>query len=247
MKKLLITLAVGDKYVKEYSNLFKKSQQHYSKKHGYEFRLLDYRLNNILSHPDSLSFDKALVFNQEWVKSYDFVVFVDADIFINPNSPDIIEQFKDKDKILVADEYSQPDPDSRIEVQKKMGWETSAKDYYKLAGFNIETDRMINTGVIGMDPRVNGKWMKSVHFKHSMRSVGHYRHFHFEQSAIGYEIQKQKKAQYLNNKFNAVWNIYKLHNSEIEFEDFVDNNYFIHLAGKVDFDKVPHLNTKFKL
>lgn len=247
MKNLLVSLALGDKYVKEYTELFYKSQLYYAKKQGYDFKLVDKRPKGIINHPDSISFDKALVFSQEWAMEYDNVIFVDADIFINPNSPPVHLSINNDAKIMVVDEYSQPDPIERIEVQKKMGWETSAKDYYALAGFSLETDKMINTGVIVANPQMSGKFMKSIHFKHSVRSIGHPRHFHFEQSAIGYELQNNDKVEYLDNKFNAVWGIYKLSNLNIEFEDFVDDNYFIHLAGKVDFDKVPHLNNKFKL
>lgn len=240
MKNLLVSLAIGSKYVKEYTELFYKSQLNYAKKYGYDFVLVQDRPKGVANHPDSISFDKALVFSQEWAMGYDNVIFVDADILINPESPAIHKEITDK--IMVVDEYSQPDPVSRIKVQEKMGWETSASDYYKLAGFNIKTTKMINTGVIAMKPKLNAKFMKSVHFKYSMRSIGHPRHFHFEQSAIGYELQKNNKAEYLDNKFNAVWNIYKLHNPSIKLDDFVYDNYFIHFAGKVDFDLIPHLN-----
>ena len=245
MKTLLLSLAIGDKYIKEYKELFHKSQSHYAKKHNYDFKLIQERAKGTIDHPDSISFDKSLVFSQSWSYDYENIVFIDADIFVNPKSPPIDELNKDSKKIFVVDEYSQPTPEKRIQVQEKMGWETSATDYYSLAGFSIQTKNMINTGVIMAKPELHGKFMKSIHFKHSISSIGHPRHFHFEQSAIGYEMQKNNMAEHLDNKYNAVWNIHKLQDSTIEFEDFVDNNYFIHLAGKVDFDKIPHLNKKY--
>lgn len=247
MKVLLVSLAIGDKYINEYNELFYKSQYQYCQKHGYDFKLITKRLIGSINHPDNISFDKALMFSQPWSEEYDWVVFIDADILISPIAPAIHKHFLNKEKVYVADEYSQPNTEARIAVQKKMGWETSAQDYYQLAGFSIETKKMINTGIIGCCPEINGKFMKSIHFKHSIRSLGHPRHFHFEQSAIGYELQKENKDEYLDNRFNAVWNIHKLHDSKIQLDNFVNVNYFIHFAGKVDFDLIPHLNTKFKL
>lgn len=51
MKVLLITIAVGEKYLKEYEKLFKKSQENYAKKNGYDFKIitefLDKNIQNI--------------------------------------------------------------------------------------------------------------------------------------------------------------------------------------------------------
>jgi len=247
MKKLFVTLSIGEKYLREYNDLFAPSQKAYAKKFDYDFKVIDDFLYKKIPHHDTISFNKILVFCQEWSKQYDYIAFVDADIFINPDSPDLIDNLTDKTKVGVVDEYSQPTKDLRIEVQKKMGWETSAKDYYKLAGFNLDTESMINTGVILANPKIHGDMFKSVHYKHVLTSIGHYRHFHFEQSAIGYQLQKNKLCEFLDNKFNAIWGIHKVSDLDIQFEDFVENNYFIHLAGKSAFDKVPYLNTKFKL
>jgi hypothetical protein len=247
MKNLLVSLAIGEKYINEYNNLFFKSQLNYARKHSYDFKLVKERPDGTINHPDTISFDKALVFSQDWVMDYDNVIFIDADIFINPNSPPIHKEIADTNKIMVVDEYSQPTQHERINVQKKMGWETSAVDYYDLAGFSIRTNKMINSGVIMMNPNLHGKFMKSIHFKYHLRSINHPRGFHFEQSAIGYEIQKENLADYLDNKFNAVWGIYKISDPAMSLKDFAEKNYFIHLAGKVDFDKVSELNLLFNL
>ena len=125
------------------------------------------------------------------------------------------------------------------------GWETSAKDYYKLAGFDLNTESVINTGVILADPKIHGDTFKSIHYKHVLSSIGHYRYFHFEQSAIGYQLQKNNLCEFLDNKFNAVWGIHKLSKPSLSIENFAERNYFTHLAGKTNFEKVPDLNKKF--
>ena len=245
MKKLFITLSIGEKYLREYNDLFAPSQKAYAKKFDYDFKVIDDFLYKKIPHHDTISFNKILAFSQEWSKQYDYIAFVDADIFINPDSPDLIDALRDKEKVGVIDEYSQPTRESRILVQKKMGWETSAQEYYKLAGFNLETNSMVNTGVILANPKLHADMFKSIHYKHVLTSIGHYRHFHFEQSAIGYQLQKNELCEFMDNKFNAVWAIHKINNPSLEISQFAKQNYFTHLAGKIDFDKIPDLNKKF--
>jgi len=245
VKKLFVTLSIGDKYVKEYESLFAPSQRAYAKKFDYDFKIIDEFIYKKIPHNDTISFNKILAFCQEWSGQYDYIAFVDADIFINPDSPDLIDNLSDKTKVGVVDEYSQPTKDLRIEVQKMKGWETSAKDYYKLAGFDLDTESVINTGVILADPKIHGDTFKSIHYKHVLSSIGHYRYFHFEQSAIGYQLQKNNLCEFLDNKFNAVWGIHKLSKPSLNIENFAERNYFTHLAGKTNFEKVPDLNKKF--
>ena len=57
------------------------------------------------------------------------------------------------DKIGIVDEYSQPTPLLRIQLQKQNKWEECASDYYKLAGFDILTEKVLNTGVLVMQPK----------------------------------------------------------------------------------------------
>lgn len=223
------------------------SQKHYAEKFNYDFRLIDDYLYKQIAVKDTISFNKILAFTQEWSMEYEYIVFIDADIFINPESPDLIEYWNDKNKVAVVDEYSQPSPIERIQVQTKMGWETSASEYYAMAGFKIKTNNMINTGVIAASPKNHAEMFKRIHFKHVLSSVGHWRAFHFEQSAIGYELQNGGVCEFLDNKFNAVWAIHKLNDASLGIESFAEENYFIHLAGVTDFDKVPELNKKFKL
>ena len=88
----------------------------------------------------SISFNKILVCNQEWSKDYDFIVFIDADILINVNAPPIHSHIDYGECIGIIDEYSQPSKERRLKIQRQMGWEKSAVDYYKLCGLDIQTD-----------------------------------------------------------------------------------------------------------
>jgi hypothetical protein len=46
----------------------------------------------------------------------------------------------------------------------------------------------------------------------------------------------------IDNKFNAIWNLTKLDkNKSITLNEYFNENYFIHFAGRIDFDKIPKI------
>jgi hypothetical protein len=242
MKVLLVTIAVGDKYLEEYKNLFYESQKNYAFKNGYDFKVITDFLDNNIKEKSTISFNKILVCNQEWSNNYEFIIFVDADILININSPPIHNYIDYGNCIGIVDEYSQPSKERRLKIQERMGWETSATDYYKLCGFDIETDMVLNSGVLVLQPKIHKDFLNYTYNKHIMQSISHVRGFHFEQSAIGYEIQKANICKLIDNKFNALWVLTKIDNIEnISLNKFFHENYFTHFCGHTDYDKVKEL------
>jgi hypothetical protein len=242
MKVLLITIAIGDKYFEEYKDLFYESHKNYALKHGYDFKVVTEFLDKNIQIKSTISFNKILVCNQEWSTNYDFIIFIDADILININSPPIHNYMDYGNCIGIIDEYSQPSKERRLKIQKKMGWETSASDYYKLCGLNIQTEMVFNSGVLVLQPAKHKDFLEYIYNKYVLHSISHYRGFHFEQSCIGYEIQRAKLYKVIDNKFNAVWSLTKLDNTEnISLNKFFNENYFTHFAGHTDYDKVKSL------
>jgi len=235
----MTTIAIGDKYLQNYNRLFRPSQEAYASKHGYDFKVITNYLDNRVQHPHSISIHKLLICSQEWSSAYDFIVYVDADIVINPNSPPIHEACHLGDKIGMVNEYSQPTLDRRIEVQKKNGWEYPAREYYKLCGYQLETDKMFNGGVMVFQPRKHRSFLEGVYGAHVLKTINHPRGFHFEQTVVNYEFQKADMIITLPNEFNAVWIIWKTDSPSLQLKDFYEKNYFIHLAAGCDHNKLP--------
>jgi hypothetical protein len=245
MKCLLVTIAIGEKYLKEYNNLFYESQKNYALKNGYDFKVITEFLDKKNQHNSSISFNKILVCNQEWSNDYDFIIFIDADVLININSPPIHNYVDYEGLIGIIDEYSQPSKERRLKIQKKMGWETSAVDYYKLCDLDIQTDMVFNSGVLVLQPKIHGDFLQNIYNKYVNKSKNHRRGFHFEQSCIGYELQKNNLYKVIDNRFNAIWSLTKCDNIEnITLNKYFNDNYFIHFAGHTDFHKVKNIEQK---
>ena len=274
MKVLLGVIAIGDNFLEQYKKLFMNSHENYAKKHGYEFKIF----NEIFDNPNkynrtNITMNKYLMFCQDWSNNYDFIIWIDCDILININSPAIHEFLLNENTIGIIDEYSQPTKEKRLRIQNaniQWGWESCATDYYKRSGFSdLQTDMVFNTGLLVVQPKKHGVFFKYIHEKYINHSLNHPRELHFEQTCIGYEIQKANLYKILDNKFNAIWRLQRddnieniksiLHlnfNSEINseglikieninnisLEKYFKDNYFIHFAGNVEYHRVESID-----
>lgn len=236
-KVLLVAIAIGQQYVQQYNQVFRHSHEAYAKKHKYDFKVIDHFIDAThQSSPMSLFYQKMLVSDE----NYDFVVFIDSDILINICAPAIHLSEGFGDNIGIVDEYSQPTPELRLKIQKMMGWETSAIDYYKLCGLELNTKLVLNSGVLVIQPKKHKDLLESVYKTYLPRSITHSRGPHYEQTSLGYELQIQRKYTLLDNRWNAIWALHKM--TGIQLDDFFRNNYFIHFAGNTDIHMAPNLD-----
>ena len=256
----LVVISIGDKNLAQYNRVFRRSHEKYAERHGYDFKVFrehldqtDYKLNNI-----SLPFQKHLVSDL----AYDFVIFIDSDILINAKSPAIHSSADFGDKLGIADEYSQPSSESRLRIQKTKGWETSGTAYYKLCDFDLQTNIVLNSGVLVIQPKKHKEFLERVYRTYLPLAIKSKRGAHCEQTALGYELQKSQKHFVLSNKWNAIWALQKLetflfhsHSWSLkrimqritgsEIEEYFQDNYFMHFAGGTDLQKVAYLEKKF--
>lgn len=244
MKIAFVTCAIGNDYIDKYYSIFRGSQEAYAKKHGYDFRIVTEWMDSELMHWSLVSFQKALIFSQPWAADYDLILFVDADIYINPSAP-AIHLICDPEKINIVNEFAQPSKELRYELQKRCEWETTATEYYKLCNFDLDTDVTPNTGVMVASPKLYGEYFKEIYETYkeiALTYVGTKRGtFIFEQTALGYRIVKDSKYKCIPNVWNGVWVINHLIYPEKTLEEFINENYFIHHAGQYHYAELKEL------
>jgi hypothetical protein len=244
MKVCLVTIAIGAEYVKKYNALFRKSQELYAKRHGYDFKVLTEYLSTE-HHQDLISLNKILVSSCSWSSSYDFVVYIDADILVNSKAPAIHTQYDFGDQIGVVNQ-SQPNLELWLRGQTIKGFEDGQTYYKAKANLELDTDHVINTGVLVTQPKKHGEFLKNVFETYKHAQIGNKHRFHFEQAVVGYEIQKQNKFLFMDMKWNALWAYFRFygeHNMlpKVSLQSFCQTNYFIHFAGQTDHGKVPSI------
>jgi hypothetical protein len=236
MKICLVSLAIGEMYLKGYDAIFRPSQEAYAKRHGYDFRVVTEYLDEELLHKTLISFQKALVFSQPWSRDYDLIIFVDADIYIRPDSPPI--HVLAGDKIAIVNEFAQPTKEARLALQARCGWETSATAYYKLCQMDLETDIVPNSGVILARPGIHGEYLRNIYENYKELAINHPRGFIYEQAAIGYCLVRDNMCECIPNEWNGLWMINKFIHPDKELPEFIGETYFTHLAGKFQYEKL---------
>lgn len=221
MKVAVGVVCIGDSYLKAFNETFKPSIDKYCNKFGYHLKNFDNFLDSTHNFSNAISFQKCLVPSQ--LTDYDLVVVLDADIFITDNAPPITS-IALNDKIGIVDETKQVVAE---EYKSMEGFVDTPIQYYKLSNFELQTDKILNTGVIICNPTKHSDFLKNVYFKHIGNALNRPRGFHFEQSAIGFELQTADLFTTIPNR----WNYLAIYDSLLKKNTDISNTHFIDFAG----------------
>jgi hypothetical protein len=134
MKKVVVTQAFGDDWL-EVLNLTRPRIEAYCKRHEQDFISIE----KPLAHP--VQYSKLIIPHLMTTKGYDVVTFLDADVLVALDCPDIS---KDVEKFCAFDEGAYLD--------RKPGMTALAKAF----GYKIEPRFYVNTGVFVATKEVAG-------------------------------------------------------------------------------------------
>lgn len=244
MKCAVVTIAIGTSYISNYNRIFRKHTENYCKKYGYDFIVIsEYSLPAKYPINPFVNIMKWTLPYREDLQQYERIMIVDADIILTPACPSF-HDIELNGKIGVVDEYSQPTPSLRIDIQKNYGFETSAVEYYERhIGFKINTTRVFNGGLYICSPSQHGPFFKSIFDKHvdgtfTCKTIP----FHYEQGMFGYELQTQNLYTLLENPWNMIWPIvsHRFHIGRKDKPEYAKELYTtanaIHFCANMDWD-----------
>ena len=239
--KVAIAVPVfGEKRIENFESIFFPSIQRYTRKFNYSLFYLKFSDFEIKRRTQDtnvpLLWEKYLIPNSQWASFFDFVIVIDADVYITKHAPSL-EPFLLSlgSKIGVVDEYSQPTGlyKDRVAVQIANGWEDSPRAYYELAGFHLDTQYMFNGGVLIVQPKIHRDFvLREIVDKFSNMSFHHARGMHFEQAVLGYVLITQNMWASVKTEWNALWFLTRTFpGNTMTLKSFAQRNYFIHLVG----------------
>jgi hypothetical protein len=239
---LVVTVVIGGEYQERYKALFFENHKAYASKCGYDMTVVTDYLDKNNQHPCFISLQKSLVCSQEFSQKYKKIIYVDADVLFNIKTGTPLHLLTENEKIYIADEYTQPSPNARLEIQRLNNWERTATDYYALAGLDLKTNSVLNTGLMIFNPAIHKKVLEDIYTETARRGFNHPRGFHFEQAMIGYGFQKNNCWEALPNEWNAIWMLQKIApNNSVNLLDFYAQNKAVHFAGNCDVHLIPQL------
>lgn len=224
MKKAIVTLAIGNEYINEFNQLCKANWQKYCDKYNYDLICITSPLDNSeRAQARSPAWQKCLVLSQDWSQKYDRIVWVDTDVLINSNSPDISENIP-IEKIGITDEFSQPNKEFYKLAIERMNktWEkihpglklyTTAEEFYKHYGFDDYFEEVAQTGVMVLSPKYHRELFEHVYYNYEEKGLN------YEMRPLSYEIIKNEFAHFIDQRFNYLWLYDKVRHYPFTFEE----------------------------
>jgi hypothetical protein len=232
MKKAIVTLAIGKSYEAMFEQYCKPLWSLYAEKHGLDFILITQHLDNSpRAQSRTPAWQKCLIFSDPRVQKYEQVVWIDTDILINPNSPDVTMDVP-LEKIGVVDEAATPSQDDlklylerfhehfypggkKISIenidapnqsmQEYLKYSFNPSAYYNDFGLEGKFESIVQTGVMVLSQKYHRELLEHVYYGYEDKGP----EWNYEQRPLGYEILKQKQEFWMSTKFNMTWVILK--------------------------------------
>ncbi len=254
-KAALVTIVIGNDYIATWNRLCRKGWEFYANVRGYDIILITQPLDTSeRAASRSPAWQKLLILSQSWSKHYERIVWLDADIIINPVAENILEYAADVEKIGISTSGAR-----LSHVEKHLYYE-------RIYGFGIRPDKvdefldienrsifsqyditsgsvMYNTGVLVLSPEHHEALFQEIY---ALEDKGRL----YEQPYLSDAIWQRGLAHEISARFN--WGIFeaivlyvpdKLTRSllQITKEDFhllqalilkeFKNSYFMHFYG----------------
>ncbi|BCM88223.1 hypothetical protein IAD21_00050 [Abditibacteriota bacterium] len=215
--KAIVTLAIGARFRERWNTQCRANWEMYAKRHGYDLICLEHPLDDSeRACKRSPAWQKCLILSQEFSSRYERIVWIDSDILINPESPDVAGAVP-LEKIGAVDEYTIPTPQLHRQILRKLYsyWEAEGipfidnetpQDYYALYGLPSTFEQVVQTGMMVLSPRYHRQLLEDTYNSYEETKSPEW---NYEMRPLSYEILKAGAIYWLDARFNFIWGIYK--------------------------------------
>lgn len=240
MTKAIVTIVTGERLQNLWQTHARPTWEQYAARHGYSIILINQPID---LRPEaaqrSMSWQKLLVLEAPDVQKFDRVVWLDADILINPNAPCIVNNTPPEKIGAVRDQSILANPSLMTPFAKNNDWprppESLGQLQYQLNGLAPGFGYWLNGGVLVLSPRHHRPLLEHVYRHHQDRPTSY-----FEQLGLSFEILSRGLHHPLDPRFNALWLEYKVacfpflvvlpSLTSLCVSVAMENSYFLHFA-----------------
>ena len=245
----IVTLAVGADYAERFERHCRANWSAYARRHGFDLVVITEPLDTSeRAQSRSPAWQKCLVLGAPQLAGYERVVWVDADVCINPAAPSILEGVP-PERVGAIDEHRFPSPEARQVIldaiiaaapehgdANKAFWRAwrDPGTWHAYAGLPSGQSHIVQTGVLVMSPEHHRTLLEHIYWTEEDRGG---KHFNYEMRPLSHEIQARGLQHWIDPRYNAlVWWLFLYENPSMnELSRFVQNCYrrsfFLHFAG----------------
>jgi len=213
MKKALVSLVLGTRYTELFNSWFRPGWERYCARHEIDLIVIDQSLDRTeRAQRRSPSWQKCLIHHHPAVASYDQVAWVDADIRIRPDAPDLFSEVP-SDRIGAVDAWTIPTQedqtaalDARYRRMDQAGVSyvsnRTPQEFHGNFGLDAPFDAVVQAGMIVFSPRLHGAILQTTYDRYEEKGAAMW---NYEMRPLSYEIQKAGPVHWLSPKFNMTW------------------------------------------
>ena len=246
----LVTLTLGDDFAEHWHEACRPGWEGYAERHGYDVVCLTEPLDGSpRASARSPSWQKLLVLDQPFARDFDRIVWMDADIYVNPAAPAVVDGVP-VEKVGAVDEFGilPFDLDREPHTSPFDLWEANrrrpatrqftAQGWYAEWGLSPAFERNAHAGVLVLSPRHHRDLLAAVYALEDKPGLN------LEMRPLSHEILRRDAASWIDPRFNMPWFHFKARRFPFLVEEpaheragqlmaqALDEVYFLHLAGE---------------
>lgn len=229
MKKAVVTLAVGKYYADSWNMFCRDNWSRYAARWGYDVICIDRPLDSSArAEGRSSAWQKCLVLSQPWSDKYERIVWVDADILINPYAPDISEGVS-LEKVGATDQFTYPTAElyqvATYKYSRSHGKgvvdDYPGERFHANWGLPQDFSKVVQTGVLVLNYRYHRDVLEYVYNTYEDKPG-----LNYEMRPLSYELQKRDAVQWIDARFNALWATYQVLYCPFSLTPILNNSSF---------------------
>jgi hypothetical protein len=212
--KLIVTLALGKKYLDTWKRLAEANWRKYAQIHGYDLLCIDHPLDESdRAKKRSPSWQKCLILSQPFSQDYERIVWIDSDIVINTaHAPSIVEGVP-IDRVGAVPAFTVPSSETCLEALKRLSayWTArggnvipdTPKKYHVNYGLpEFDHDQVVQCGVMVLSPKRHRDLLEKAYYEYEEKGGPEW---HYEARPLSYELLKANVVYWIDHRFNQLW------------------------------------------
>lgn len=204
---------MGGKFQAEFKNSFRPAWERYAERHGLGMVVLDSPLDESpRAAARSPAWQKLIVHTAPETAGYQRLAWIDADVMIRPDAPNIFACVPEG-KVGAVDDFATPTKSDHSLVMDELyrRWDREGiryasnrtpHEYYANYGIDCDFESVVQTGVMVYEPARHGALFEDVYRRYEEGADSSLNH---EMRPLSYELLKAAAVHWIDPKFNMQW------------------------------------------